>query len=104
MEVEEYLYLKYYDMLRVVEEKDIVGIQGRPVVIVYSGQFTETFLQDFFEIAFSVLSKIVLQKGDSFYLLCNKYEKECIEPFSQITDVTIEISNSRVAVVDYIIK
>jgi len=104
MEVEEYIYLKYYQMLHIVEKKDVVGLQGRPVVIVYSGQFTESFLKDFFAITFSVLSKIVLQKRDGYYLLCNKYERECIEPFSEITDVTKEISNNPHAIVDYIMK
>ncbi len=104
MEVEEYTYLKYYEILRIVEEKDIASIQGKPIVIVYSQQFTESFLKDFFTTTFSVLSKIVLQKGETFYLLCNKYEKECIEPFSEIIDVTQETRNDPVAIVDYIMK
>lgn len=104
MEVEEYTYLKYYEMLRIVEENDVANIQGKPVVIIYSGQLTESFLTDFFAVTFSVLSKIVLQKGDLFYLLCDKYEKECIEPFLQITDATKEISNSPLAIVNYILK
>jgi hypothetical protein len=104
MEVEEYTYLKYYEMLRIVEEKDVLSLQGKPLVIVYSGQFTEDFLGDFFELTFSVLSKIVLQKGDIFYLLCNKYERECIEPFSQIIDQTKEIANKPLSIVSYIMK
>lgn len=104
MEVEEYTYLKYFEMLSIVEEKSVTRIQGRPVVLVYSGQFTSPFLKDFFELTFPVLSKIVLQKEDKHYLLCDKYEKECIEPFPELISVTGEINNDASVLVNFIMK
>jgi hypothetical protein len=104
MEVEEYTYLKYFEMLKIVERESPAHVQGRPVIIVYSGQFTSQFLQQFFDVTFPILSKIVLEKESKHYLLCDKYEKECIEPFNQMVNVTSQINNNVSAIVDFIMK
>lgn len=104
MEVEEYIYLKYYEMRSILEDKAITRIQGRPVVIIYSSQFTEEFLKQFFAYSFSFLSKIVLEKSGKYYLLCDKYEKECIEPFKGLVSVTDDIKNDVNTLIAYSLK
>lgn len=103
MEAEVYTYLKYFEMLRMVEGESFAHIQGRPVVIVYSSHFTEEFLQSFFKRTFSVLSKIVLEKSGKHYLVCDKYEKECIEPFDGLLTVVNETDNNVEKIIAYIL-
>lgn len=88
MEVEEYKFLKYYEMLTIIENKSYLAIQGWPIVIIYSKQCTASFLEQFLDAVYPVISKIVVQKGDVFYKVCDKYKKECIEPFKYFEDLT----------------
>jgi len=104
MEVEEYTRIHYFEMLRISEDKNIAHIQGRPILIEYSKNFSEELLQQFFSLTFSYLSKIVLLKDGSYSILCNKYAVERIEPFDTYTDVTAELANNSKATILYILK
>lgn len=103
MEVEEYVHLKYFDLLRIVEEKTITSIQGHPVLLEYSQNFTEDLLQQFFTLTFPYLSKIVMHKGSDYVILCNKYATEHIEPFEQVTDASAALANDSAAIIAYIL-
>jgi hypothetical protein len=93
MEVEEYVYLKYYEMRSLLEDKELHRIQGSPLVLVYSSQFTTEFLVDFLSYIFPYVSKIVLEKNNTHVIVCDKYKKECSEPFESVSDVSDDFKN-----------
>ena len=104
MEVLEYKKLNYYTILRIVEEETILEIQGLPVILDYSKNFSSDLLEKFFTLSFKSLSKIVLLKNSEFFILVNKYNLECIEPFTSFTDVSNELENSTKKIINFILE
>ena len=104
MEVLEYKKLSYFNILRIVEEKNILEIQGRPVILDYSKNFSKDLLEKFFAISFKSLSKIVLLKDSKYSTICDKYKNEHGEPFDISLDISDELKNNTEKIINFILE
>ena len=102
MYVEEYKKINQYTLKDILESKNIFNIQGQPILIVYSSNVSKQELLDFFDLSYKYISKIVLEKKSKYYIICDKYKKEVIEPFSQYEDVSENMNIE--SIVNFIIK
>ena len=102
MYVEEYKKINQYTLKDILESKNIFDIQGQPILIVYSSNISKQELIDFFNLSFKYISKIALEKNSKYYIVCDKYKKEVIEPFHQYENVSENMNTEDI--INFIIK
>lgn len=104
LEVEEYKNLNYADLLAIADSGNPSVVCGYPIMIIYSKEFKPAVLKKFFELSFGYVSKITLLKNGQYFILCNKYNKQCIEPFMKFDDISEKLGNEPEKIINFILE